>query len=277
MKRAIEQMTFIEFQEAVKRDPVIIVPLGSQETQGPCNPMGDFMLVRRLAEDVADRTGCLVAPTIPFGFADCFSTIPGSIQLSPETFMGVVRDVLLSFLNNGLSRLVIMNGHTGNNALIDLAVRRLRQERGVIIPWINIWPLASSRRSAEAHGANAVRAIGHGSDPIGSVYEHYFPAFTRRELASCAGTGKMFFGLPTVGLQGVALDGTTINVPIRVDDHCDYVVDGDPSLANREAGKIFADFIIDEFSKLVEHVAALPAGQLRTGLGQGDLNVEVSH
>jgi len=262
MKHAIEEMTFVEFREAAKHDPVIIIPLGSQETQGPCNPMGDFMLVRRLANEVASRTGCLVAPTVPFGFADCFSTVPGGIQVSPETFMSLVRDVLLSFLNHGLRRLVIMNGHTGNSALIDLTVRRLRQERGALVPWINIWPLASTGRRNEAHGANAGQATGHGADPIGSVYEYYYPNLTRRELATTEGTGKTFFGLPTSGLQSVDLAGTPVHLPVRVDDHCDYVVGGDPSLANAAAGRIFADFIVAEFSKLVEHVGGLPAEQL---------------
>jgi creatinine amidohydrolase len=155
-----------------------------------------------------------------------------------------------------------MNGHTGNNALIDLTVRRLRQEQGAMVPWINIWPLASSGRRNEAHGANAGRATGHGADPIGSVYEYFYPALTRRELATTEGTGKTFFGLPTSGLQSVDLDGTQVNLAVRVDDHCDHVVGGDPSLANPASGKIFADFIVTEFIKLVRHVAVLPAEHL---------------
>ena len=45
---------------------------------------------------------------------------------------------------------MILNGHTGNNALIDLTLREIKRDRGVIIPWLNIWPMvpASLRQQA---------------------------------------------------------------------------------------------------------------------------------
>jgi len=36
---------------------------------------------------------------------------------------------------------------------------------------------------------------------------------------------------------------------IDITDHCDYVTDGDPSLANAKAAKFFADDIVDTASK----------------------------
>ncbi|MBS7707753.1 creatininase family protein [Chelatococcus asaccharovorans] len=259
MKHLIEEMTHPEFQERAAQDPVILIPLGSQETQGPSNPMGDFMLARLLARRVAEETGALVAPVLPFGFADCFQTVPGSVQLAPDTFRAVLRDMLLSFLNHGLRRLLVFNGHTGNTALIDLVLRDLRNERGVIIPWLNIWPLVPQSVRQAAHGADAPRAFGHGSDPIGSVYEHLLPSLTRRELARPEPLRRSLMGLPTAGLTGLRLDEITLNAPVRIADHCDLVVGGDPSLANAEAGRMFADYIVSATARVVRHLQSLPA------------------
>ncbi len=254
MKHLLEQMTYPEFRERMAEDPVIILVLGSQEVQGACNPMGDFMLATNLAARVAERTGAIAAPTMPFGYAEVFRDVPGGIQLSASTFRGMVRDMVCAFLNHNLERLVLFNGHTGNNALIDQTLREIRRERGVIVPWINIWPMVPERLKQQAHGANAPRATGHGSDPIGSVYEYVYPELTRRDLAGMPETPKTFLDLPTAGLSGVKLGDVHVGVPINMLDHCDYVVGGDPSLANAEAGKLFADYIVDTASALVEHM-----------------------
>lgn len=189
-KYRLEEMTFLEFRERMTPEQVIILPLGSVEVQGPCNPMGDFMLVTRLATQVAERTGAIAAPTLPFGCADYFRDVPGGMQISAPTFRAVLHDMVCGFLDHAQDRLLVFNGHTGNHALIDETLRQIRRQRGVIVPWLNVWPLVPGWLREQAHGQNAPRASGHGSDPIGSVYEYLFPELTRRELAAVTPPGK---------------------------------------------------------------------------------------
>jgi len=257
-KYRIEEMTFLEFREQAARDPVILLPMGSVEIQGPCNPMGDFLLATELASRVAQRTGALVSPTFPFGCADYFRDVPGGMQVMAPTFRAVLRDMVCGFLDHGLERLLVFNGHTGNNALIDETLRQIRRERGVIVPWLNIWPLVPNSLRAKAHGENVARASGHGSDPIGSVYEYLLPHLTRREMAGAPEPAKTLIGLPTNGLTSVKLDEAEVMVPINMTDHCDAVVGGDPALANAEAGRMFADYIVETSCKLVEHLKTAP-------------------
>ncbi len=258
MKHLLATMTYPEFAARIQEDPVILLPLGSVEVQGPCNPMGDYMLASVLVERVAQRTGAIAAPTFPFGCADYFRDVPGGMQVSAGTFRAVLRDMVMSFVHHGLTRLLVFNGHTGNNALIDETLREIRRAHGVVVPWINIWPMVPDSLRKQAHGENAARASGHGSDPIGSVYEHIFPEITRRDLAGRKEPEKTLLGLPTGGLTSVKFGDVTVNVPINMLDHCDMVVGGDPALANAEAGKLFADFIVDTASALVEHMKTAP-------------------
>ena len=110
----------------------------------------------------------------------------------------------------------------------------------------------------QTHGADALRASGHGSGPIGSVYEYLQPELTRRELAGLPEPNKTLLGLPTGGLSAVRFGQVNIGVPINVVDRCDYVVGGDPALANAAACKVFADYIVDTASALVEHLKTAP-------------------
>ncbi len=103
--------------------------------------MGDYVLTDALAARVAERAGAIAAPTLPFGYADYFRPVPGGIQLTAQTFCLVLRDVLDNFLNHGLKRLVIFNGHSGNAPLIDQVTRRVRRDTQVTVPSINVWRL----------------------------------------------------------------------------------------------------------------------------------------
>ncbi len=266
MKHLLEQMTFLEFRERMAEDPVIILPLGSMEVQGPCNPMGDFMLAQRVAGLVAERTGAIAAPCMPFGFAEVFRDVPGGMQLSADTFRAVVREMIETFLHHGLTRVLLLNGHTGNNALLDLVTRDIRRRHGIIVPWLNIWPTASMVNQ-QAQGENAARSLGHGSDPIGSVYEYFYPGLTRREMAQPPEPPKAVLGLPTSGVAGVRLGEAVIGAPVNMLDHCDATMGGDPALANAAAGKVFADHVVDTAAKLVEHLKTAQVRQPVARLG----------
>jgi creatinine amidohydrolase len=258
MKTQLEELTYVEFRERLEGDPVILVPLGSQEEQGATAPMGDFMLAKELARRVAEKTGAIAAPTVPFGYADYFRPVPGGVQLTADTFKRLLRDILDNFLAHGLTKLLIFNGHTGNSPLIDQVVRTVRRETGIVVPWINIWRILPDSIWREAHGANASRARGHGADPVSSAYLHLLPELYRRDLAAAAAVGGELLGLKTANLQGLVFEGLEVNAPVDITDHTkNGIVSGDASLATPEAGRLFSDYIVDRAAALVDHLKTI--------------------
>ena len=258
MKSQLEDLTYVEFRERLKGDPVIIIPLGSQEEQGPSAPMGDFMLTKELARRVAERTGAIATPTVPFGYADFFRPIPGGVQLSADTFTRLLRDLLDNFLAHGLTKLLIFNGHTGNSPLIDQVVRTVKRETGVVVLWINIWRSLPDSVWREAHGDHASRARGHGADPVSSAYMHLFPELYRQYLAEAAAAGGELIGLKTASLQAVVFEGLEVNAPVDITDHTrNGIVSGDATLASAEAGRLFSEYIVDRTAKLVDYLKTI--------------------
>lgn len=107
-------MSTAEFAAAAKKDPVVIIPVGAVEEHGPHLPLGaDIFQPESVLGEVAKRTGALVAPTLPYG--NCISTdgFPGTISVSFEAIRLMVRDILQSFVADGLRRFVIVSGHAG--------------------------------------------------------------------------------------------------------------------------------------------------------------------
>ena len=67
--------------------------------------------------------GIPVFPVVSYGVTPYFMAYPGTISLRVETHIEVVRDILDTMARTGFRRILIVNGHGGNDV-----VRRLAQE-----------------------------------------------------------------------------------------------------------------------------------------------------
>ena len=85
-KVRMAELTGGEARVLYPRNPLILLPMGSHEDQGPHAPMGDYLSAEAVALRIADRateagTEAFVAPVLPFGGADYFGSMPGGISL----------------------------------------------------------------------------------------------------------------------------------------------------------------------------------------------------
>jgi creatinine amidohydrolase len=235
-KHLLKDMTWIEFRERLADRPTILIPLGSQEEQGPMAPMGDWMLTEAIAGRIAQRAGAIAAPTLPFGYADYFRPIPGGIALRPETFKSVLEDICVNFLDHGLDHLVVFNGHSGNFPLIDQTIRKIKEK----------W--------REFHPELGQGAFGHGGDPLTSVYLHHFPELMRMDLIELEAEKGEMLGLPTAGLNAVRFKDVDINLAVDITDRCtNGIAGGDPTRSSAAIGEKITDYITDYTVAFLEH------------------------
>ena len=252
-KNLLKDLTWVEFRERLADDPVILLPFGSQEEQGPQAPMGDYMLTEKIAELVAEKSGAIAAPTIPFGYADYFRPIPGGVQLRPETFRAMFEDICENFLDHEINHLVVLNGHSGNYPLIDQSIREIKREKGVMIPCLNLWRLMTPKEWSEFHPERGVSALGHGGDPMTSVYMHLHPELLRMDLIT-EPTRKEVLGLPPSGLNAIKFKGADVNVALDIDEICDNgIAGGNPTESSAEIGKKIVDYIVDYCAEFVTY------------------------
>jgi creatinine amidohydrolase len=254
-KFRLQDMTCAEFAERLPERPVIILPFGAQEEQGPHVPMGDFVLADRLAALVAERTGAIMAPTMPYGESEVFRSMPGCVALRPSIFIEVVKDLCGSFLDHGLDRIVIMNGQTSNAPLIDQAARTIRRERGILIANLNIWRILTQAQINAIYGDDAKRSQGHGGDPITSMFLHMFPGLVRKDLIVAPQPWKEIMGLKTRSGSSVDFRGVAVPLPLGITDmSVNGNLSGDGRCASAEAGAKTTEHIVDFTSAFVEHM-----------------------
>lgn len=117
---SLSEKTWCEIEEITEKG--VIIPIGSIEQHGPHLPLStDSLLVERIAEEIGERTDCLVIPTIRFGISEEHMDFKGTITLSPESFKAMVFDICTSLQRHGFNRQYIINYHGGNKRyLIEL-------------------------------------------------------------------------------------------------------------------------------------------------------------
>lgn len=160
-----QEMWRHELLEALERDPVVIVPLGSVEQHGPHCPMDvDISHTQALAVETAlaiTEFPVIVAPPVWIGLTHYNMGEVGTITASVETYIALVSEVCRSIWANGFRRIILLNGHGGNRDIIRVISIKLAEEDIWVLP-ITYWEMVPEvlRRHAETdHGF-----IGHGGE-----------------------------------------------------------------------------------------------------------------
>jgi creatinine amidohydrolase len=93
-KVLIEEMSWIEFRDAMKETDLVIIPVGVVEEHGCHNPLGtDVLIAEECAKLIGERAKVPVAPVMPFGYSPNVVCFPGTNSLDPELY----RKVLFSY------------------------------------------------------------------------------------------------------------------------------------------------------------------------------------
>jgi len=135
----VADMNWRDIEAAAARDPRCILPIGSTEQHAQLSLCVDMILAEKVALDAAEPLNIPVFPVMPFGLAPYFNAYPGTICLRVETLMAVMRDVLASLHRAGFRRILIVNGHGGNNPVGALAQELMTEFEDTSIKFHNWW------------------------------------------------------------------------------------------------------------------------------------------
>ncbi len=129
----VADLTWRELEAAIEETCTLLLPVGSTEQHGPHLPLGvDTYMPEAIARRVAERSPCLVAPSIPYGVSPHHTFKPGTVTVGSETFRSYVRDVCTSAGEWGIENVLLLNGHyLVQDPELEIVVRDLRVEDGV--------------------------------------------------------------------------------------------------------------------------------------------------
>jgi creatinine amidohydrolase len=131
--------------KAVRDTPfeVAILPWGATEPHNYHLPYGtdnyETSAIAERAADIAWRRGAkvVVLPTVPFGVNTGQLDLKLTLNMNPSTQLAMLGDIARAISAQGITKLVILNGHGGND--FRQMIRELQPQVGLFICTINWW------------------------------------------------------------------------------------------------------------------------------------------
>jgi creatinine amidohydrolase len=135
----VSEMNWRQVEAYLQRDDRAVLPLGSTEQHAGLSLSVDSILSHKVALDAADPLGIPVFPAVPYGLTPYFLAYPGTVSLRVETYARLIRDILDSLAGSGFRRILIVNGHGGNQSAHAVAIEWMADRPEVRVKFHNWW------------------------------------------------------------------------------------------------------------------------------------------
>lgn len=137
MTRELVELSGPALAETLTDESILVLPTGAIEHHGPHLPLStDYLMASLIGAAVVDAAAeagldAWLLPGLAYTKSDEHHWAPGTVWLSWDTLMRVVVDIGNSVANTPAKTLVFFNGHGGNIALLQVALRELRRLYGL--------------------------------------------------------------------------------------------------------------------------------------------------
>lgn len=230
---------------------MIVLPLGAIEQHGPHLPLvTDLAIATAVAEAavplaVAEGVDAWLLPPLAYTKSNEHAWNAGTIWLSARTMLSVLEDIGRCVAATPARKLVFLNGHGGNSALVAMANRELRLQFGLETF------LAHPSQPADQGGASSASELGmgvHGGHDETSMMLHLHP-----ELVDM---GRAVRDIPEhLAANRHVRFGGSVAFGWLSNDFGDHGHIGDPTAATAAHGKVLVDGAVRAFVEVLHEVS----------------------
>ncbi len=249
------RLTWAEMNDAIARQPVVILPTGSTEQHGRHLPIDvDLLLCESICLEAARRAdgGVLVLPPIPYGLNYHHIDFPGTIHIEPEVFIAFCLNVTKSVAYHGFEKILVVNGHGSNVPLIDIIARRTTLETPSLCAACHYFSLAIEAFNEIKESA----VVAHADEFETSLYLYLAPERVQMDKAGADDD-----------VMGAYLSSDSTTSYVRFNDFwsrwTDLGVHGDARPATAEKGKIIFETAVTRLGELCAEWREWPLAERR--------------
>ncbi len=240
------ELTWEEIKAVDKEKCYLILPVSSIEQHGRHLPVGtdDFILQMCMEEleKKENNTGMefLCLPALKVGTSCEHMNFPGTVTFSVTTYFSVIHDIAASVAKHGFRKMIIVNGHGGNTALLSGFSQELNLKYNLEIYNLELPALyATCDEVPELSDMDAACEI-HAGDIEVSLLLYKYPQVIHMEKAE--------------------------DVPLYIESfYNSWVVDrlspggtmGKPLNASAERGRLILDYMMGKMMEVIDKILAL--------------------
>ncbi|MCM3185913.1 creatininase family protein [Priestia aryabhattai] len=233
VKNKLVDLTWPEL--ANKQIDFWVLPTGSVEQHGPHLPLGsDFFLAEKISSVITNNFHCLELPSTPLGVNFAFSEWPGTIGISPETYMNLIIEIA-SKASKKCPRLLIISAHDENLPLLHLIAQNLTEKHGMEVAFFEWAEFVLDVIRSVSESSDEM----HAGEALTSLFLHWFPQHVLKENIRRGSKSRA-----GVASDDIHLDHRAFN-PIQYKfDNQSSGVFGNPTLSSKEKGEHITDELI---------------------------------
>ena len=134
--RHFAYLTWKQVDALPRETTLLVLPTAAIEQHGHHLPLATDTLINNLLlgkalAQVPAEFPIYALPPVCYGKSNEHVGFPGTMSVSAQTFLAVVRDLGASIAASGFKKVVLYNTHGGNTSLVDVLARDLRAEFGL--------------------------------------------------------------------------------------------------------------------------------------------------
>lgn len=243
--------TWVEIEEYVKRNALIILPVGTVEEHGRHLPVEtDAKIAEEVAkaigEEMKDEVPLLVMPAVWSGYSPKEMTRwPGTMRLRIRVFTDMIYDICASLADMGFKKIMLLDCHGQHAPMLNIATKDIADNYG-------IYPVVTSPLVFSAREFNEVRKSAPGGVLHACEWETslmlYFTDRVKMEEATEIDIMKyhseFVAGDSAIGGQKVVWSTWGLQ-------KSKTGVYGDPTHATREMGKFILEAILKNYREFI--------------------------
>ncbi len=130
-----EDLNWFDIENYLEKDDRLMIVFGSCEQHAYLSLLTDVNVPLALADAAGKDSNVLVAPVVNFGISPYFLAYPGTISLRVTTLLDVAEDIVRSVYQQGFRRLLVLNGHGGNDPLKERLYELINQLELLQVRW----------------------------------------------------------------------------------------------------------------------------------------------
>ena len=237
---------------------VVVIPLGSMEQHGRHLPLlTDTMICQEIVNRAEKILGdsALFLPLQWVGVSEHHRGFPGTLSVTPATYIRMVSDIVESLIGSGFKRILLLNAHGGNTtpgqmALYEVQMRH-RDERDLWLVLATWFSLAAPQIAAIKELVQ--KKVTHACELETSIMLRLVPQLVNLNAArgTEAALASSFYSPDARWPSRVSSPRPFEHITL----HGGY---GHPELATPEKGEVLLQVAVDEVVSFVREFATWP-------------------
>ncbi len=243
--------TWEQIEEYVKKDAIIILPVGTTEEHGKHLPLKTDTAIaegfaKAVAEEVYKDIPVLVMPAIWGGYSPVsMGKWPGTMMVRPNVFIDYVHDVVASVVRSGFKKIVMMDCHGQHAPMLNIVTKLIADE-------FDVYAAVTSPLTMSAAEFNKIRksergGVLHACEWETAVMLHFTDLV---QMDKAVSIDRMRYNSEFVAGDS-AMGGQKVTWSTWGLQDSETGVYGDPSVATYETGEVIIKAAVENYRKFL--------------------------